>query len=790
MAKIKNISPSTVIFRTVNNKTYDIQPGQTLTVADAEVSYDNVDAGLQTGQLEVTTDTGAPFFSASGTSQSTAPVVSVTASTPLPVSAPAPLSVYNVDTLIREAFEVYDKTTKWSETLGSGDIIALDGNTVAASYLVISKDPFTAGSESSVVSIPQFKMPFEAIVGMSTSQRTTGQEFFLELASTEPSLPDVPDLAISSISQTGTSITVNTAVPHNLKPGVRIGIRDCVDSRLNYPNVVVGTTPSTTQFTIAGGTNGTLPSVTVGPLSSGFVYYRGAMGGATNGTSMVMEGIAGSQASFYVRSESGDVLPSGTLNGNHSMNIGSTNTVQAINSAGCYSFQPTTEYRCTVQPDWLAWADSPVDATGPLTNRSKRTQLIPDHTVAYKVRFRAVNRPSLSRPVAQVVSVAKSGTTTATVVTDAPHGLTTSDIVSIVGVRDQTNFANLYPAASVTGVVDANTFTVVWGSAVTATSYGGYVSRINGGNAQPGAVTVAVQSASRTANLLTLIGSATWAGMVIGDYVNVYGVRNSTNGASLGVDGVYRVRDMSSVTLVLEPIGNTTGGADIASTNCGGAVIKRTDLRISYVRVLDYERHRVEYVSKASTDFQTALQANVNVTMLGGQTVSNGGSAGSLAVSGSVAEDSAAPTNPVLIGGIARTALPASTIVAGDLVRTTVSTSGQLITKANGPRELDFQVATTITTSTQTAIRAAQAAGIRQCVTSIIYQNTNATATLVTIQDGSTTLLQFNAAANMANPVQLVFPEPLFGTAATALNYTAGTTGANVLLQVCGFNSY
>jgi hypothetical protein len=168
----------------------------------------------------------------------------------------------------------------------------------------------------------------------------------------------------------------------------------------------------------------------------------------------------------------------------------------------------------------------------------------------------------------------------------------------------------------------------------------------------------------------------------------------------------------------------------------------------------------------------------------------NGGVAGSLAAGGTAAEDAVANSHPVIVGGVVRTALPASTLVAGDAARLTLSTSGQAVVKPFAPPDLDFQVATTITTAAQTAIRAAQAAGIRQNVTSIVYQNTNATATLVTVQDGATTLIQFNAPASMANPVQLQFPTPLRGTAATALNYTAGATGANVLLQVTGFNSY
>lgn len=154
------------------------------------------------------------------------------------------------------------------------------------------------------------------------------------------------------------------------------------------------------------------------------------------------------------------------------------------------------------------------------------------------------------------------------------------------------------------------------------------------------------------------------------------------------------------------------------------------------------------------------------------------------------AEDSAAISTPVLVGGIVRTALPAATVVAADAIRATFSRSGQLVTKQFAPGDLDFVVNTTVTTNAQTAIRAAQGANIIQSVTQITYQNTNATATTLTIQDGSTTMIAISVPASMTVAEQLVFPTPLRGTANTALNYTAGTTGANVLLNVTGFNSY
>jgi hypothetical protein len=185
-----------------------------------------------------------------------------------------------------------------------------------------------------------------------------------------------------------------------------------------------------------------------------------------------------------------------------------------------------------------------------------------------------------------------------------------------------------------------------------------------------------------------------------------------------------------------------------------------------------------------------AANSGVNIGQINGTATVTAGVAGMLAVGGNIAEDNAATSNPIISGGVVRTALPASTVVAGDAIRATYSASGQMITKENAPGDLDFYANATVTTNTQTAIRGAQAGGIRQNVTGITFQNTNATATTLTIQDGATTLITFSVPASMTLPVQLNFPTPLRGTAATALNYTAGTAGANVLLNVIGFNSY
>ena len=253
---------------------------------------------------------------------------------------------------------------------------------------------------------------------------------------------------------------------------------------------------------------------------------------------------------------------------------------------------PTTQYELVQQLESCEWIDAAVDtSSGLFSTRSKRTQVVPDPTKTYRLRFRHTNSPSLARPVAAIVAAAKTGTTTATVTTDCPHGLTTGETVTLYGVRDTTNFANLAAATTVT-VVDATHFTVTWGSAVTATAYGGVVCRAGGGQVQAGVATQVAQSAStNAAGILTLVGSAAWSGSVIGDTVSLYGLRSAADGSSLGLDGAWRVRDgVGTTALVLEPIGSTAVEANLVSTNCGGAVIKRTDLRIHFVRVAEINR--------------------------------------------------------------------------------------------------------------------------------------------------------------------------------------------------------
>lgn len=574
----------------------------------------------------------------------------------------------NITGKFREAFETYTPGTNWSEVKGTGDLVYVDGNAVASSYLVISKSPLNAGTETSITSLVTAEMPVEIALGMSMSQRTLGQEFASELIDTGAPLVDIPDLAISSITQATTVLTVDTVLPHGLSVGKSIGINGCANPLANYPSLVVATVPTPTQFTCTAGPNGTIASQTItNPAGAkGYVYFRERLGRAEDGTALIFEQTTVTQASLYTRSEAGDAYPSGTVAGNHSVTVGTSASVQLVAAAYTYAFSPTTEYKLTQQADRLQWSDVAIDSIAGTTNRLTRTSVVPAPSKTYKLRFRAVNNDSLTVPNAQIISAVKTGTTTATIVTDRAHGLSTTDVVVVYGIRDQaaTAFPNLLTATAVASIVSPTSFTIVIGTAATVTSYGGYVARVNGGNLMSalGAVAQNVQAAVLSTladgtRQLVLTGSANWAApaLISGDTLELVGCRNAVDGATLDIDGAWKIANVATtaLTLVLPYAGSITLPADFGSINCGGALIKRTELRISYVRIFDYERERVELLTRPTTD----VQGSVPVQVTGGSVVVSSGTVTTVSTVTAVttAGTPAAPATPYFVNSLATT---------------------------------------------------------------------------------------------------------------------------------------
>ncbi|MFZ2499542.1 hypothetical protein [Methanosarcina sp.] len=288
------------------------------------------------------------------------------------------------------------------------------------------------------------------------------------------------------------------------------------------------------------------------------------------------------------------------------------------------------------------------------TNIIKRTQGIPDHTKNYKIRIRAKNLKNLTAPIARITAITKSGTTTATVTTDVAHGLSIYDYVQIYGVSDQTNFPNLTAQTVVASIVSPTQFTIVVGATTTGTSAGGVVWRVQGSVLAPGVFPQVVQSISRTNNILSVVGNATWATPLPGEYIQLHGL----NGSGAPYEGAYKVLRVNTTTLELY-----SPGSDFTTITCGGAVIRRTDVRLHFVRVMDYTRLITEIVGGRGNI--SDVNNSVPVAITGGSVAISGTPAVSQSTGVNTSAWSAAGWGGFKVIDVASAAITSSNTVAG-----------------------------------------------------------------------------------------------------------------------------
>lgn len=461
-------------------------------------------------------------------------------------------------------------------------IINQGGDSSGSSYLRISLDPFTEGDSLSLTSKRRFAFPMRIGWGISTSQRIFGQEMFVGVVGVDDdgTIPQIEPTVDQPITGATASVTSNVATftltNHGLKGGDRINILNCADHRMNVgPAIVtvVNADQFTVPITIANASYSTVGGII--RVLDPFGYARNAYG--------------------YVWSDSTSVTTAGVMarrNGakfrNTAVTVATVTAAQSNTSPYTDAFNSAGNQELYMSMDECVARSYASDSNASTNGYLKYTQGIPDEELQYALQFRARIYRGFTRPIARVVSASKAGTTTATVTTDVPHNLAVGDFVQVYGTRDQTNFANMSTQTVIASVPSATTFTLVWGTAVTASTAGGTVFVNHGQVAAPGVFGQSVQSISRTSNVLTLIGNTNWATPLPGEYVNVYGLEP----AASAYEGAYKVLRATTTTLELE-----APGPNFGSITTGGAVIRRTDIRLHFARVMDYTRLVAEVVS-------------------------------------------------------------------------------------------------------------------------------------------------------------------------------------------------
>lgn len=693
------------------------------------------------------------------------------------------LNVSNEMIKVRDSFTSIDSSL-WDVILDTGDSIEVAGNTQGAGYLKVSKALDQDDTDTIFLSKFMVTSPVRMALGMSLSQRLAGQHFSFGLVgvdkagNVEAEMPKATPIALSSISQTTTTLTVVTTESHNLVPNDRIEIYDVADSRANYGELMVATIVSPTSFTVTASPSATLPSVTIATVSnSGFVRRVDPLKGANNALAVFWEGISANMAKIVSRAGKSSISSTvdTTLGTNH------TNGVQGIAAAFADAWNPAFMYDMRYKAESVVVRTMPMDSIAAQGGVLKRSQVIPDLDFGYKIRIKASNNRAMTKPVAKIVNVAKSGSTTATITTDVPHGLTVTDYIQVYGVRDQTNFPNVTTPTAVASVVNATTLTIVIGSSATVASKGGTVIKVNGGKLiAPNAISV--QSINVTGGQMTVIGSGTWAGLLPGETVELRGlVDNTTGEIYTQYEGAFKVLSTSTTTLIVQ-----TSFADTGTILCGGTVFKRTDLRLHLFRALDYTRHTVEIDGSVGnvSDQQEALP----VTIPAGTTISSG--TVTTLSNGQTAHDGPVTGSPFRMGNVARTAItPVS--LTGDAVDAPATMLGVPIMRPYTIPELEWTYAGAgaVVNTTDVVVKALLASN-RQYLTSIQMQNTHATVgTEIVLKDGATVIWRGFAPANMQALHEINFNIPLKTNVGAALNFACITTGANVYVNAQGFTA-
>lgn len=512
----------------------------------------------------------------------------------------------------------------YSLSLAAGDFATerITGN--GQSFVELSIDPMGYNVES----ILTYRQPVRGPLGMAAifalSQRSRHDNVSLEVVDGVDDGEAPQPIAIASISQSTTTLTIVLQQPFDGLKGEWITIYGIADTRYCYENATVASVSTDRKtLTVTVADESTITSLTLGAITNtGYVLRKRRYIPTLNGAAIRFSGGTATSAALLTRSSGAIVRKSGTFGGADTVTIGTSAPVYTGATTGQVEIKATNCYAMEVERGGVTWSDWTLDQTSSASTMRGLMEGsgIPDQSKLYNVRLRASEPLNKSRPVAKIVSAVKTGTTTATITTDVPHGLGVGALIGIRGVRDQTNFAAT-TGAVVVSVPSSTSLTVAFGATATATSTGGAITIEYGSQPMQGSITQAVQSAAITEGRLTLIGSTNWSGVQEGEYCNLIGCRKSTDNSDMGLDGAYRVVTVTTTYLVLARITDLDGndvlnGAgqavspvlnDLTTTNCGGAICMRTTARLHDLQIRQYNYDIVKLYGQGEDRADMAL---------------------------------------------------------------------------------------------------------------------------------------------------------------------------------------
>lgn len=522
--------------------------------------------------------------------------------------------------------------------LNDGDFIDRVDGPNGSSFLVMSLDPIKM--DITKQSIIRFKKPIEfpgyVESENSISVRNRGVVFSCECNDGVPTGVTYPEIAVSKLAQAPVSsvntVTITLASPYNGFIGDWIDVYSINGVNTNnilYGNLVIKQiSTSKLILTCTYANEATLQTVTVAEYTTTDIVIRkqNRLVPYKNAIGIRYSGNSATALSPFTKFNNGSIKVGGTLSAGQIVSCVTTAPVFNGAISGQVDLKSSNRYKFELDGENAMWYNFSVDAPSLETNIASFSSVRPNlENTKYYLTYRGFYSPTASKPICRVKSISKPiSSTTATVLTDVPHGLKVGSTVKIYGVRDVTNFAPT--VATVVTVATTTTFTVAYGAAPAAatTSYGGFVAAINGSIDIDGLVTGTVQTSQRDSNgYVTLRATAAWSGYVgIGEYVELYGCIKS-NGTDMLLDGTYQVNDVNTTTfdIILEPVKDPLGvvvknglgnnvtptGTAIPVENTGGYLIVRPTLRVHDQVASSYSQTRVLIAGQGTTNLTYAL---------------------------------------------------------------------------------------------------------------------------------------------------------------------------------------
>lgn len=150
-----------------------------------------------------------------------------------------------------------------------------------------------------------------------------------------------------------------------------------------------------------------------------------------DGYGMRLSGTTSTSAAYLSKFGANITKVTGTIIGSQLATCSTTNPVFANGATGQVDIRATSRYFFKSDPESLFFGDKAVNANSTTSTRVIETGVKPSWQKDLTVKFSAISPKSMSRPIAKIVSAVKTGTTTTTITTDVPHGLTNTTYVTI-----------------------------------------------------------------------------------------------------------------------------------------------------------------------------------------------------------------------------------------------------------------------------------------------------------------------------------------------------------------------